>query len=114
SVESGAALGAKPVLARDASRANGARTHDSTLGSRASTKDSTRIRVVIVSSRSFPPPQIRLSTARWPGNPSILRFQNDGFPTSVNWPANVGVVRRTISSQRDTRREGRIQVSKFP
>jgi len=56
SVEGGAALRAIPVLARHASRANGTRGHSSTRRLRASTKDSTRIGVVIVSSRNFQAP----------------------------------------------------------
>jgi hypothetical protein len=52
-VETGAALRAVPVLARDAGRANGTRGHGSTRSSRASTKKPTLMGVIIVSSRRF-------------------------------------------------------------
>lgn len=52
-VETGAALRAVPVLASDASRANGTRGHSGPHTSRASTKKSTRMGVIIVSSGKF-------------------------------------------------------------
>jgi hypothetical protein len=74
SVAGGAALRAIPVLARHASRANCTRGHSSTLGARASTKDSTRIGVVIVSSRNFQAPHF--ANQALVGSPGIPTLYN--------------------------------------